>query len=349
MTDLTLSDRAPRDADGYSLIELVIASSLLAMMIFAVATLSLSGTQAQEYSRRLVRVTEVTQEVLDDMRLELVSSVRMFSDDLEGNGNLALLDLDGAPAPLQSSRLPNVSVGETIRTDTIGAEITGNSLFFTKLVWSDRFICESGNEYLVDVYRWVYYYLTTEGDGPAAGTPIGLNLVHVRSEPLIDGASIDRITDATDREEVLLHLLQATPDANGITHAPAEVVWLRGDSPSVSGTFRQIDPLDGSLTVTPLLPRPNPWKVLREEENIRGLLSYRHHSVATNFAQDSFGVGRFGVEAAADGGFPHGLEVQVIGPSSARQVHLHLVVSSTQRTGRFAWADMQLTVDARDL
>lgn len=344
-----MSYRAPRPVDGYSLIELVIASSLLAMMLFAVATLSLSGTQAQEYSRRLVRVTEVTQEVLDDMRLELVSSVRLFSDDLEGNANLALLDLDGAPAPLESSRLPTVSVGETIRTDTNGAEITGNSLFFTKLVWSDRFVCASGNEYLVDVYRWVYYYLTVEGDGPSAGNPIGLNLVQVLSEPLVDGASIDRITDAADQEEVLLHLVQATPDANGVTHAPAEVVWLRGDLPSVSGTLRQIDPLDGSMTATPLLPRPDPWRVLREEENIRGLLSYRHHSVATNFAQGSFGVGRFGLEDPADGGFPHGLEVQVIGPSSARQVHLHLVVSSTQRTGRFAWADMQLTVDARDL
>ena len=89
---------------GYSLIELFISSLLLGMMIFAVSTLSLSGSQAQEYSRRLTRVTEITQEVLDDLRLELVSSVRLFSDDAEGSSNLALLDLDGAPTPLTSSR-----------------------------------------------------------------------------------------------------------------------------------------------------------------------------------------------------------------------------------------------------
>lgn len=340
---------ARRADSGYSLIELVISSALLAMMIFAVSTLSLSGSQAQEYSRRLTRVTEITQEVIDDMRLELVSSVRLFSDDVEGNENLALLDLDGAPAPLTSSRLPTVSAGETIRTDTSGAEMTGNSLFFTKLVWSDRYVCESGAEHLVDVYRWVYYYLTLEGEGPQPEHPIGLNIVRVESEPLIDGAGVDRIEDADDRAEVLLHLLNGTSDANGEAHAPAEVVWVRGGLPSAAGTFRQVDPLDGSLTVTPLLPRPNPWRVLRADPIVRGLLSYRHHSIATNFAQPSFGVGTFGLRSSSAEGFPHGLEIQVVGPSSARQVHLHMVVSSTQRTGRFAWADMQLTVDARDL
>lgn len=340
---------ARRADSGYSLIELVISSALLAMMIFAVSTLSLSGSQAQEYSRRLTRVTEITQEVIDDMRLELVSSVRLFSDDVEGNENLALLDLDGAPAPLTSSRLPTVSAGETMRTDTSGAEMTGNSLFFTKLVWSDRYVCESGAEHLVDVYRWVYYYLTLEGEGPQPEHPIGLNIVRVESEPLIDGAGVDRIEDADDRAEVLLHLLNGTPDANGEAHAPAEVVWVRGGLPSAAGTFRQVDPLDGSLTVTPLLPRPNPWRVLRADPIVRGLLSYRHHSIATNFAQPSFGVGTFGLRSSSAEGFPHGLEIQVVGPSSARQVHLHMVVSSTQRTGRFAWADMQLTVDARDL
>lgn len=336
-------------AAGYSLIELVISSVLLAMMIFAVSTLSLSGTQAQEYSRRLTRVTEITQEVLDDLRLELVSSVRLFSDDAEGSANLAILDLSGAPTPLASSRLPTVSAAETIRADTAGAEITGNSLFFTKLVWSDRFVCSSGDEHLVDVYRWVYYYLTVEGGGPDPANPIGLNVVRVESEPLIDGSSVDRIADADDRAEVMLHLLNATPDAAGVTHAPAEVVWVRGAMPSVPGTFRQVDPSDGSLTTTPLLPRPSPWQVLRDQPAVLGLLSYRHHSVASNFAQPSFGVGTFAVASTAAEGFPHGFEIQVVGPSSARQVHLHMVVSSTQRTGRFAWSDMQLTVDARDL
>lgn len=334
---------------GYSIVELAISSVLLAMMIGIVSTLSLSGGQAQEYARRLNRVTEITQELIDDMRLELVSSVRLFSRDAEGAANLAMIDLDGAPSPLNGLLLPVVSSNDSIRVDTAGAEITGNSMFFTKLAWSDRFVCASTNEYLVDVYRWVYYYLTPEDGGPDPSHPIGLNIVRVVSEPLIDASSIDRISDADDQAEVLLHLLNGTTDADGMTHDVAEMVWVRGAMPEVSGTFRQIDSANGTLSLTPVYPRPDPFNVARLEQNVTGLLSYRHHSVASNYSQESFGVGRYGLVTQALEGFPHGFEVQVVGPSSARQVLIHMVNSSTQRSGRFAWSEMQVSVDARDL
>lgn len=337
------------DAGGYSLIELVIASFLLAGMIGVVASLSVSGGQAQEYARRLSRVTEITQETIDDLRLEIVSSVRLFGNDTEGNENLALLNLSNAPTPLAGLRLPTVSANETLRTDTTGNEITGNSLFFAKFAWSDRFVCTSSNEYLVDVYRWVYYYLTPEDGGPDPGHSIGLNVVHWVSEPLIDASSIDRITDTDDQEEVLLHLYNATPDANGDTHDPASVVWVRGALPSVSGTLRHIDSSDGTLSNTPLLPRNDPWDIVSREETVTGLLSYRHHSVASIYSRDSFGVSRYAIEDTSGTGFPHGLEIQIVGPSAARQVLIHMVNSSTQRTGHLAWSAMQLSVDARDL
>lgn len=339
----------PSLSSGYSLIELVIASTLLALMIGAVASLSVSGGRAQEYSRRLNRVTQITQQTIDDMRLEIVSSVRIFSNDTEGNANLAMLDLASAPTQLSGMLLPTVSANETIRADTTGNEITGNSLFFAKFAWSDRFVCTSTNEYLVDVYRWVYYYLSPEDGGPNPSHSIGLNIVRVVSEPLIDAGSIDRITDPTDQAEVLMHLFNSTPDAAGVTHDKAEVVWVRGGLPSVTGTFRHTDESDGSLSDDPLDPRPDPWNVLRRDSSITGLLSYRHHSVASIYSRDSFEVSRYAIESTAGAGFPHGFEIQVVGPSAARQVLIHLVNSSTQRSGHLAWSGMQLSVDARDL
>src|SRR5690606_37858605 len=109
--------------------------------------------------------------------------------------------------------------------------------------------------YLVDVYRWVYYYLTPEDGGPDPSHPIGLNIVRFVSEPIIDSASIDRISDPIDQAELLLHLLNATADADGVTHDPAEVVWVRGGLPSVAGTLRHIDSSDGSMSDSPLSPR----------------------------------------------------------------------------------------------
>lgn len=338
----------PRRCGGFSFIELTIVMTLLTIMVYAVTTLSVSGAQAQEYARRLTRVSEVTQTTIDDLRMELVSCVRIFGDDSEGNANLAYFDLGDGPAVIASSRLPTVSAGGSLQKDSSGNEITGNSVFFAKLAWSDRFTTSKGNTYLVDVLRWTYEYLSIEGDGPDPETPIGLNLVRAVSEPLVDAASIDRITDADDQAEVLLHLANGTPDDLGTSHDPCQVVWSRGDMPDVAGTFRQINEADGSLSTSPLIGRPDPWLIL-PASTPRGLLSYRHHSVATNFARGSFGVGRYGLRDDTGAGFPHGFEVQVVGPSAARQILLHLSCSSTNTRGQWAGSSNEVIVDARDL
>jgi prepilin-type N-terminal cleavage/methylation domain-containing protein len=345
---MAIATRSPAQA-GFSLIELVIASSLLSLMIFAVSTLAVSGGEAQELARRLNRATEITHDLLDEMRTGMTACVRIFGNDTEGTENLALLDLGGVPVPLASSRLPTAAASTLPRPDTACDEITGNQLFFATLAWSDCFECSSGNEYYVDIYRWQYYYLTAEDGGPTAGRPIGLNMVRIESEPLIDAGSIDRITDPTDQQEVLMHLANATPDSFGETHARCEVVWSRGALPSVVGTLRQVDPTDGLMSATPFGTRPSPWNVLRSETSVPNLLTYRHHSVATNFAPPAFGVCDYAISDPSGDGFPHGFEVQVTGPATARQVLLHLVIASTQRRGHYAWSDAQVAIDARDL
>ncbi|MCR9248325.1 MAG: hypothetical protein NXI31_25130 [bacterium] len=340
-----------RGTAGFSLLELTIATVMLFVMLYSVANLSLSGADAADLSRRMTRAAEVAQEVINDTRLELVSSVRLFGADTEGAANLGVLDLDGVPAPIGTSRLPTVSPLGEFAPDTVGAEITGNSLFFARVAWTDRFVCTSTNEYLVDVLRWVYIYLTPEDGGPRGGSPLGLNLIRVVGEPVIDAVSIDAITDPTDQAEVLLHLVNATPDAGGVTHEPVQIVWRRGDMPSVVGTIRQIDPSDGSLSDTPLVAtgRSTPFEIERRDDTVTGMLYYRHHSVATNYSQPSFGVATFGVPSNSGDGFPHGLEIQIVGPSSARQVLLHFVLTSTNSRGHKAYHDSQVVVDTRDM
>ncbi len=342
------SNRAARGDSGFSLVEVVIASALLASLVMIVSTLSVSGADSQEYARRLNRSTEISQDLVDQMRLELVSSVRLFGNDAEGNGNLAVLDLSGAPVPLTGTLLPTVAANGSLEADTVSRAITGNSLFFTRLAWTDRFVCTSTNEYLVDVYRWVYYYLTPEDGGPGMGSAIGLNLVRVESEPLVDGVAVDRITDLIDQAEVLEHLALGTADATGVARTPVQVVWDRGGDPAVVGTFRQIDESDGSMSTTPSGGRPDPWEVLRRENNVQGLLSYRHHSVAAVFAP-TLQVTKYAIEDTTGVGFPHGFEVQVVGPSSARQVLIHMVIASTNRRGLMASANLQIVIDTRDL
>lgn len=332
---------------GFTIVELVIVAALLGMLIYSLATLSTQGGDAQQYANRINRATEMTQEIIDQVRGELVSSVRLFGDDAEGAANLALVDLDGQPPRLAGTRLPTIRSDLSVRADTAGDEITGNSLFFARLAWTDRFECTSGDEYLVDVYRWNYYYLTIEGAGPTAGSSIGLNLVRFESEPLVSAESIARIADTGDRAEVLAHLRAGTPDATGVRRDRSYVVWRRGALPSVAGTLQGITAA-GGVSSTPTDGRGG-WSILPSDGVLRGLLSFRYHSVVTNYGPASQGVSRYSVMDPSGGGFPHGFEVQIVGPSNGRQTLFHLLVTSTNNRGQRAWSDAQVVIDARDL
>ena len=138
-----------------------------------------------------------------------------------------------------------------------------------------------------------------------------------------------------------------SPDATGASRTPCFVVWRRGALPSVAGTLRFIES-GGVLDHDPGAGRPSPWSVLRAQVDVRGLLSYRHHSIATNFARANLGVSRYSVMDLPHG-FPHGFEVQVVGPATARQILAHIVLVSTRRRGQLAFSDVQVIMDTKDL
>ena len=132
-------------------------------------------------------------------------------------------------------------------------------------------------------------------------------------------------------------------------HPKIEVAWRMGEDPSVVGTFRHIQ-ADGSMDDAPQLPRPNPWRLLRDPTlGSSGMLAYRWHSLASNYSLTNQGVGRFGiVNSVVGNGFPHGLEVQIIGPSAARQVLIHITLVSNNRGGQRAYFDLQAISDVRE-
>ena len=68
----------------------------------------------------------------------------------------------------------------------------------------------------------------------------------------------------------------------------------------------------------------------------------------TNYAPANFGVGAFSVLDNSGDGYPHGFEVQIIGPSSGRQVLLHLIVVSNL-PGLLAGSNQKLIISTRDI
>jgi hypothetical protein len=79
------------------------------------------------------------------------------------------------------------------------------------------------------------------------------------------------------------------------------------------------------------------------------MLAYRHHSVASIYGQTDHNVCLYGIQDPARDGFPHGFEIQVIGPSAARQVVVRLSLVSTNNKGMKATAVMQTVADCHDI
>lgn len=343
------SGSARRLTAGYSLIEVIIAMSLTLMLAFLVLSMSITGTQAVKYAERMMRVTEISQQLLDEIQTDLQSSVRLFHNDALGAAYVGLLDTGTLPTPT-SALLPTLDSMGVFEPDVVGSEKTGTALLFARHAWTDEFQATSGNSYRVDVYRMQGYYMAKENLGPQPGSATGMNLVRFVGEPMADGSHIDRITDPTDQIEFLQHLLGKTPDLFGDLHDRTEVVWRVGQDPATADTLRQILS-DGSLSNSSVAPRTaGTWQVHPEPTLTSGsMLFFRHHSVATNYAPGVMGVGSYGIIDNSGDGFPHGFEVQMIGPASARQILLHLTLVSTNRHGRQAYHDLQVIGDTRDL
>ncbi len=336
---------------GISLLEALVTLVLLVAIVGVVLNLTLTAKDAQTYGERLSRATEINQRVTDEMRAEMLSAVDLVQAGTVGDGYLAALQLDPTSPLLLGSKLPTVFLTGTFERETTPGERTGNVLLFARQAWTTELTCASTATYQIDVYRLVCYYLTPEEGGPVPGSPLGLNLSKFVSEPLVDADQIDRISDPDDQEEVLVHLANGTPDDLGVVHPRAVLVWLRGGDLAVLDNVREIDAATGALSSTPLAPRaPGAWTIHRSPEHSnRGLLYYRHFSVASNYGHRRLGVARFGVKSSAGEGFPHGFEVQMGGLSSARQVLIHLSIVTTSSQGTRAHSDMRSVAFVQDV
>ncbi len=333
--------------DGFTLLEVSMTMTILVGMILLVSQLLLTSNRAQDLAKRLSMTTEVNRDLLQDIRVEVSTSVQLFENSALGNSYMGMLDFTGEK-PAINSTLPTLDAAGNFRKEASARLLTGNTVLFARHDWTDEFICLSGKSYLVEVYRLVRYYLVEEDGGPAAGSLVGLNFCRWAGEPMVDGSQVDRIIDPVDRAEVLEHMRLGTPGVGGAQHPPAELVWRVGEDPAVLDTFKQIEP-GGTLSSSPLLPRSPIWTVLRDPvRSSDKLLFYNHFSVATNHASASASLGTFGVLDNSGDGFPHGFEVQVIGPSSGRQVLVHLILVST-RPGLLASSSQKLVVNSRDI
>lgn len=325
------------------LIEMTLTSAVLVTLVAVVVQLALRSSYTSTYNASLDRAGTINQEILQRLRSDLVSSVKLFQNDPMGRAYLGVLDMSDATRAIVSV-LPTINPSGLFSPESATAKFTGNTVLFAKYAWTDEYECRSGNRYILEVYRLVRNYLAEAGGGPGSTSRDGLNFCRWVSEPMVDGNQIDQIAVATDRAEILEHLLNATPDVNGGTHARVELVWRPGGHPALPGTLRQIG-VGGFLSNSPLPLRNPDWKILRDPgQSSNGMLDDRQFCVASNRAHSYLGVGSYSAPNTGNG-----FEVQIIGRSGARRILVQLVVVSTHRRGLPAFSSLRMVASTREI
>ena len=324
-------------------------ATVLLSLVYGVASLSVSGERANQYSARLNRAVDANRMALDRIRVDLESAVELFGDDARGVGLEAYLLREDLPDVLPGSRMPRPQQSQTFQEDAAGDEITGNELFMARLAWSTEVATSLGTRHRVDVHRFVHYFLHDDhGKGDPA---LGFELIRWVGEPMADAQQVAAIEDPDAREEVLLHLATSTPAADGSTYPAVTVLWDRTADPVAGDPFDQILD-DGTVEddPDPDTGRPSPdWMILPGvPAPALGQLATRNFAVIHNEGPESLHVGRHGLADPTDGGFPHGFEIQVTGPSSARTVLVRLAIASRIQRDRAAGSNLKAVVAVRE-
>ncbi len=348
--------RAIRPDRGMTFVEVLIAATILVLIVGVIARTTLLTEDASRMAVSQGKITILGQKELLKIRGNLRASVHLFQRDTEGNTYWNRLDL-GSVSTLSTSVLPKIDTYGVFGKDTPSNRRTGNILFFAKAVkpfptseevaqW--KAYCDatghpekksSLDDLRLDVYRFTAYFLRKTGSGFAAGSPRGLDLAAWESVPFADWKRFNEV-DPPLQADVL--------EALRTSQVGRKIVYLWTPGADFDSAFAEIQ---ADFTLQAVTPASKPgWKVPPDPVFTRtSVFERKRISVATNWAQANFGVAKFAAPTTAGEGYPHGLEIQVIGPASARQVLVHLCLVGQGGRGHTPWVDVQDVVSCHDL
>jgi hypothetical protein len=319
---------------GYTILEAVIVTVLVALMSLVIERTVTGVNQAEQTLRAVRNTTERGQRAAWDLRDCVTSSRKLFGNDAVGNGYLAKLDRTKYPA-LAGSRLPTFDEVNPLGPDAVGDPHTGNTLLFVRE--ADALpavaIAASKKMRLVDSYRLVCVYITVSNRNLVNFQGNALDLVEWRSKHFPSYGQVNSITPVAERTSVVKDLYNRW----GID-------YLWDPSAPVASAFYGIDGL-GNIAAT-----PSAVASIAEDLNV---------SKGARFVQRNIGVTKtdtssyprtpqFSVEPAATW-TPNGFECKVCGASGARKVWMRLSVEQQAAAGRIPCLQATVVANTRDL
>jgi len=338
-----------------TIVELMIVTVFLSVLFVLFYQLVLRITQANEYAMAFSELSTYSQQACNDMKEDLTASRFLFQNDSFGNAYWDAIMFPTDAQPLNSCRLPTAEELGNFEPDTATHQKTGNCILFIKNETPFTTVCKYGPDdtdyktVRIDVYRIVAYYLTKITGSDIGNKPDSLNLIRAETELYADYSQLiyigenDPDDDHPDLQEELLAKLVEDADVN--------YAWKTSEEPDEA--FFPIELTGSTYTLatspqSPMVIQFDSW------EEVVPNMKYKHMSVCWNI-DDTFRlpikVPTFGVASAAGDGFPHGFEVQIIGPSGARQIMTRIALvkeTSSRRVAGIAAHVNTTVISAKD-
>lgn len=302
-----------RGEEGTTLVEMMIV-----LACFSVVSLGIYGiiSQTQISSDSLNAWNSLTQwgqNAVNKMNLEITQGRLIYQNDAVGQAYLGKLEVDASYPVTTTNILPVIDSTGTFYQDTLAITRTGNAFLFVKDC--APYVGNAGiSTRRVNIYRLIYYYLSPINK-PISDKQQSLRLVRWVSKEFADYNQIIDIQSGITRTDFITNLF---------TNRNISYTWITHNTPTTA--FYRIYS-NGSIDAIP----DSTYTIQKDTvENFIPSMGRGYASVAWNRSSQFWTpdlVPKFAQAYSGGSGFPHGFEVQIIGPSGGRQILIRLVLA----------------------
>ena len=297
---------------GTTLVEMMIVIACFSVVALATYEVVMRTNLDSAHLNAWNQLTQWRQNVIHQTDAELTQSRYIYQNDALGTAYLNKLEADVNFPILATSLLPLIDPTGTFHQDSVVTR-TGNVVLYVKE--AAPFVGDAdGTTRRVDIYYMGCYYLSPGGQ-PVGGKSTSLRLIKWQSREFADYNQVMAISQPVARTAFVVNLY---------TNRGIRYLWLPHNTPATA--FYAIDEF-GDIAGAP----DAAYTIQKNTaESMISDIGSGYASIAWNRGNDFWVpdiVPKFALVSVSGDGFPHGFEVQIIGPSSARQILIRIVLA----------------------
>jgi type II secretory pathway pseudopilin PulG len=377
------------DQRGWTLVELMLVAALIAIITPSITYLFLKASQGfagDEMHTQLKSLNELT---LLRLQQHLLSSKHMYQDDVNHSGVSFLnsLDFSGTVPPIAtgfrlSDSQPSTVTSLSPNSGSLPASF-GNCILFAAFAGPETIQNTTGTTYysapvtvsganvtysiygagsypateVIDIYRFYFYYLTSQNAKPLPGVNT-YNLIEWQSIEFADWYGIDNIyLQDPVLGQAVVNYLTTTPVLptgypGGMSTAP---ITMALDTSQVVPTSAFYKLTNGSWNATPLTTafiQQAAWTNLTHVSNgiMSGGFNYGVSGNSVNWPSAPVSVPLFTTAGTGVSvNFPGGFEIGQIGNAAGLEVLVRSALVAQGASPNVKYSDMNIVTNVRDV